>query len=229
MERPEISVTIPVGPLPVHKKWLQQAIDSVLEQSVRAKEILLIDDMAGLDPEAYPGCRIWSSPWRLGIAHAFNFGIMLSETECVFMLGSDDWLEPDCLQKCGESYSIHKNPGNYYYHVSIRLTDTGKVITRTFTNAAMVSKTLWWRCGGFAVEAGVGAGDYLLSGILTVVHESGRMVPVDPGHPLYNSRVHEEQHTASVFSDFRGAVNVPALQNDLIKRWVSPSTWGRKR
>ena len=226
----EVSVVIPVGPLPHHKEYLEQAIKSVEGQAHRVKQLLLIDDMAGI-PNPHPYCKytnvnVWTSPWRLGIAHAFNFGVMLAQTECVFMLGSDDWLEPACIQECVKAYEKQKDPDNAYYHVSLKLTDRPNV-ARYFSNAAMVTKELWKRCGGFPIEASLGAGDYLLSGIL--VEKEFDIVRVGTVEkPLYNFRIHENQTNAEGRPFGQDHIKFSEIQKILVDRWSQPSSWGRK-
>src|SRR3990167_4367481 len=97
-----VSVVIPVGPYPANKKWLKECIESVVNQTVHS-QIVIIDDMAkitnddlgGIEPDVF-----FNTPWLIGVAGAFNFGVALAKTECVFMLGSDDTLDPDCLYEC---------------------------------------------------------------------------------------------------------------------------------
>jgi glycosyltransferase involved in cell wall biosynthesis len=47
---------------------------------------------------------LYRTLWNVGVADAFNFGVSLSTSDLVFMLGSDDKLHPDCLELCVESY-----------------------------------------------------------------------------------------------------------------------------
>ena len=224
----DVSVTIPVGPYPHHKEHLEQAIESVEKQTHRVKQLLIIDDMADL-PYPHPwgehiNVNLWKSPWRLGIAHAFNFGVMLAQTECVFMLGSDDWLEPTCIEECVAAYEKQEDPGNAYYHVSLRLTDRPET-ARYFSNAAMVTKTLWGRCGGFPIEASLGAGDYLLSGIL-VTQDFGIVRVGTVENPLYNFRIHKNQ-TEGGRPFGQDHIKFSEMQKVLNDRWSSPEKWGR--
>ncbi|GAG14074.1 unnamed protein product, partial [marine sediment metagenome] len=84
----KITVTIPVGPELHHRRWLDECLDSITGQTVPPDEVLLIDDMAGLPSYRKRGYRVWRSPWLLGTAHAFNFGVALAAHELVIMLGS---------------------------------------------------------------------------------------------------------------------------------------------
>jgi len=52
---PKITVTIPVGPKPHHKQWLQECIDSAVNQTEKPDEILIVSDMAKITLEDYFG------------------------------------------------------------------------------------------------------------------------------------------------------------------------------
>jgi len=239
-----ITVAIPVGPFSTDQQWLEECLASVQEQTCEADEILLIDDMAGLKlgPSAFSledgsylvddmrikfgGCRIWKSPWRLGVAHAFNFGVALAENELVFMLGADDTLHPECLERCAAAYEKDEPSTRdlTYYFVGVQYLD-GRVDDKQFVpcNAAMVTKSLWQRCGGFAVESASGAPDAALISVMMVHPEAGRFTGVGEGMCLYNYRPHTNTDTAK-----RGAWQGVILEtrNVLTRDWKQPE-WGR--
>lgn len=191
---PKITVVIPVGPEPHHKQWLDECIASVREQTHPTDEILLIDDMAGL-PLMGNGVTVWHAPWRLGVAGAFNCGIGLATNDLVFMLGSDDWLEPTCLEECVARYEEHQEDAYYWVVVEYENQLEGTLREeygdrldaplRVACNAAMVTKGLWKKTGGFPVEA-VAAPDSLF---LDVGVSNGvfRLIPVSE-RPLYHFR-----------------------------------------
>lgn len=216
-----VSVTIPVGPFESNKRWLRECMDSVREQTLKPYDIVLIDDGARLDEESWLQCwdyndgvyyadylshenieiSIHSMPWRTGVAHAFNYGVMLAKAECVFMLGSDDTLEPLCLERCMRAYELN-NKLDGYYSVPLRYMDTGDIQTIP-CNAAMVTKGLWHRTGGFPVESATGAGDAALLSILKAHYDDKgeRLVQWvgtltdQPETPLYNYRRHPDIYT----------------------------------
>ncbi len=139
---PPVTVAIPVGPFAANKTWLREAIDSAVEAG--ASEILLISDMAGNLSEywaAFPEVTVWETPWRVGVATAFNFGVALAEHDLVFLLGSDDTLEPDCLYECVKAYNKVLMPETKYFAVGVHYSD-GREDPDQYTpcGAAMVSK-----------------------------------------------------------------------------------------
>ncbi len=224
MARP-VTVMIPVGPYPHHKRWLGECLDSVAVQTVQPAEILLIDDMAGVDPawrEFWPDGRahIWKTPWRLGDVGAFNCGVALARNDLVFMLACDDTLEPDCLELCvAEHEKMEEREG--YYWVGCHYMD-GQPDQALPFSAAMVTKGLWRECGGFPVETTGCGGDAALISIL-MTYMPDRLVKVADGTPLYNYRTHKGSETATmgpwmgVMSEVRG----------LTTKLSKPPEWGR--
>ncbi len=203
-----ITVLIPVGPSVANERWLDEAIESVVRQTFPASEVLLIDDgfphvrekllssHIPLPPTADTVFTVWHSPWNLGVAHAFNCGVGLAANKLVFMLGSDDTLEPTCLEKCYAEYSSIGDDLAYYY-CGVRYMDTNETQTMP-CHAAMVTKALWKHIGGFPVQSASGAPDAALLSIM-FGHGSaaGRIRPVANGEPLYNYRRHADTDTAS--------------------------------
>jgi glycosyltransferase involved in cell wall biosynthesis len=221
MARP-VTVMIPVGPYPVHKRWLGECMASVAAQTLPPAEVLLIDDMAdlaALDAE-HPEYNVWRAPWRLGDVGAFNCGVALAKNDLVFMLSCDDTLEPDCLELCAAEYEKMEERDGYYW-VGNHYMD-GQPDQALPFSAAMVTKGLWRECGGFPVETTGCGGDAALISIL-LTHFPRRLVKVAGGKPLYNVRVHKESETANigpwmgVMSEVRGLVT---------KLWKPPE-WGR--
>lgn len=217
-----------MGPYPENVKWLAECIESVRQQTFHPVCIVIINDMCNPakidhalntdndDPMIF---RVHKYPWRLGVAHAFNFGVMVAPTECVFMLGSDDTLEPDCLERCMEAYDAEKEfPG--YYWVPVRYMDDG-LVQALPCNAAMVTKSLWKRTGGFPVEA-VTAPDAALVSIMLRHPEAGTLIKVGD-KPLYNYRRHPGTDTAR-----HGAwLDITTRTRDLLtQEWKTPQ-WTR--
>lgn len=220
-----ITVVIPVGPYPANKKWLKEALESVASQTHKTDEVLLIDDMAGLSfaTECMPSgmaIRTWESPWRLGVAHAFNFGVALAKNDLVFLMGSDDLLEPTCLEKCIKEWENNKKLDAYYYTGIEYMDDDEKQDLPC--GYAMVTKGLWRKTGGFPVESAVGAPDAAFVSIL-MVHHKDSLVKVDNGTPLVNYRRHNESDTAGR-GPWQGAIL--ETRNVLTNTWKKPD-WPR--
>lgn len=198
----DVTVLVAVGPHPHNRRWLEECVQSVERQTVRPSELLLIDDSGRQDGNLLQWmvyhryqCRVWESPWNLGVAHAYNVGVGLSRTPLVFMLGSDDTLEPTCIEECVKAYELHKDDRAYYY-VTVRYMSDGFIQTVP-CHAAMVVRGHWQHLGGFPLASASGAPDAAaISIMMRHGHKAGRLRPVAEGTPLYNYRSHSETDTA---------------------------------
>ncbi len=187
-----ITVAIPVGPYSSCVRWLSEAIESCKQQIVPVDEILLIDDCANLPP--IDGVNIYKTPWRIGPAAAFNYGVALAKNELVIMLGSDDKLMPDCIERCEHEYKRNHRNNMCYYWFNIEY-DNGEQ-QGAACNAAMVTKTLWRFNGGFPVESGCGAMDSILISMMLKADGGLGWFYHIMGPPIYWVRRHEGQDTA---------------------------------
>lgn len=110
---PRVSVIIPVGP--GHGRYLPAALDSLLGQSVRDWEAIVVDDSAGTLPAVlgpYPFVKRAASGGR-GAGAARNAGLVLAGAPLVLFLDADDTLEPDALKVLCQAYS--EGEGRYVY------------------------------------------------------------------------------------------------------------------
>ena len=150
-----ISVVIPVGPLPRHTEHLRECLESVLSQVGQHDQILVLDNGIGLrDPLQVSGWVGYHRiPWAIGLASGYNYGIAVAKRELCFMLGSDDRLLPNCLERCREAFDREHSAIGWYY-VGVEYSD-GRT-QNTACMAAMVSKTLWHRVGGYELGSDYG-------------------------------------------------------------------------
>ena len=220
-----VTVAVPVGPEPSHQQWLDECLASVRAQTHTVDEILLIDDMAGLDEKE--GCRIWQAPWRLGTAGAINCGVSLAANDLVYILCADDWLEPECVEACVEEYERRNDPLGYY-HVTIELVNEGDYrhsfapIKDLPSGCALTTKQLWRHMGGFPPDSSVSP-DAIFVSILYGRPGSGNLYHVRQGVPLCKVRMHPKQDSAR-----RGAWgNIIYAARDVLTREWKPPEWGR--
>ena len=113
MHNPKVSVVIPVYKV---EAYLHRCVDSVLVQTMRDLEIILVDDGS---PDGCPAIcddyaqkdsriRVIHKP-NGGLASARNAGMKLATGKWLFFLDSDDWLDPDGLENLyavGESHQV---------------------------------------------------------------------------------------------------------------------------
>lgn len=216
-----ITVCIPVGPYPIYKQYLAECLESVRAQTMPAAAIVLVDDMAGLDPAQYPDCRIWRSPWLLGIPAVANVAYALAPTDLAFQLSCDDRLVPNCLEVLWAEWERRKDPLGFYW-VDIEYSTGEKQALPC--GHAMIHKALWRHTGGYPPESAVGACDHIFMN-WALQHPNDIHLYEVPGGPLYWHREHDLQYTKnqavhpSTIADVRESFN---------KRWQPvEGKWGR--
>lgn len=107
-----VSVIIPVGP--GHGKYLQAAIDSVIGQTWRLWELIVINDSGEELPlTPYPFARVITTEGRTGAANARNLGIEAAKAPLLFFLDADDYIDPETLTKMIDKFD--KSDGRYVY------------------------------------------------------------------------------------------------------------------
>lgn len=98
----KVSVIVPIYNA---EKYLKQCLDSVVNQTLKDIEIILIDD--GSTDGSAEICKTYLSDNRVsyyykeneGLAAARDDGMMRSTGEYIGFVDSDDWLEPDMYEK----------------------------------------------------------------------------------------------------------------------------------
>ncbi|MDR1071367.1 MAG: glycosyltransferase [Rickettsiales bacterium] len=100
--KPKISVIIPVYKV---EKYLDHCVRSVLSQTMRDIEVILVDDES---PDSCPAmCDAYAAgdprvraihQKNRGLGGARNAGLESARGEYVFFLDSDDWIDPDGLR-----------------------------------------------------------------------------------------------------------------------------------
>lgn len=107
MKTPKISIIVPVYNA---EKYLQRCIESILAQTFRDFELLLIDDgskdNSGYICDEYAGkderVKVWHKE-NGGVSAARNVGLDNAKSEWVTFSDSDDWVEEDWLVTFSEN------------------------------------------------------------------------------------------------------------------------------
>lgn len=105
---PAISVIIPVGP--GHAKFLPDALNSVLGQTFRDWEVIVIDDTKTFGNDladlhyTYPFVKFWLAEEGRGAGYARNIGLEHAKAPLSIFLDADDWLAPQALEKMVKAY-----------------------------------------------------------------------------------------------------------------------------
>jgi MoaA/NifB/PqqE/SkfB family radical SAM enzyme/peptidoglycan/xylan/chitin deacetylase (PgdA/CDA1 family)/glycosyltransferase involved in cell wall biosynthesis len=163
---PGIAVVIPcynLGPT------VEEAIDSVLRQSRRASEIVVVDDgstdiftrqvLAGLDR---PGTRVVTIP-HAGVAAARNRGVAMTESPYILLLDADDVMGERCLERMGErldkdvtlgfvSCALQAFEGATYTWKPPSVEVVGTLTRGSVHISSLFRRTLWDAVGGFDEE-----------------------------------------------------------------------------
>lgn len=246
MEDLQISVAIPVGPAPHHRRWLGECLDSVFNQTYPADEILIIDDQAHLDRNGellkiagreydyfssnssgvhthlaedpnLPELNYYKTPWLSGVAHAFNCGVSLAYNEWVVLLGSDDRLYPNALERAAKAIRETNDPLGWF-NFACHISSTGQVVN-WYNNAGVASKALWRKTGGYHPMTVTGGMDAALHSVL-MAHMPEHQHAIEYGTPLYWVRMHDHNYTRE--STARYGEFVVQLRNDLTAEWQEP-------
>ncbi len=106
-----ISIIIPVFKV---EKYLDKCVQSVIDQTYRDLDIILVDDGS---PDGCPRmCDEWAKKdSRIRVVHqenrglsgARNTGIREAQGEWLYFLDSDDWIVPECIELMMECVNNH--------------------------------------------------------------------------------------------------------------------------
>lgn len=151
---PKVSVIIPVGPH--HEQYVRDAIDSLLAQTMREWECIVVDDTPKQESawliDRYPFVtylyRHDGKRNASGAGAARNSGLTQAHAPFVIFLDADDALAPSALE---EMLIAHVNSGGrYIYPDTLKLSRDGK--TETIA-AANYEQRIWRDDGLHAVTA----------------------------------------------------------------------------
>ncbi len=97
-----VSVVVPVFNV---EKYLKKCIESIIHQSYKNLEILIIDDGSSDRSPAICDSFLFDNRVKVfhienrGVASARNFGIENATGKYIFFLDGDDYLELDCIEQ----------------------------------------------------------------------------------------------------------------------------------
>lgn len=131
----KISVIVPIYKAAL---YIEQCVESILCQSFKDFELLLVDDRGGDDSleivagvlARYPDAsvRIITQPCNKGVSAARNAGTLEATGKYLYYIDSDDFMAPDALEmmiKASKSESADVVYGDYY-----SITYSGELVAR---------------------------------------------------------------------------------------------------
>ncbi len=113
---PKVSIFIPVYNT---EKYIAQAIESILDQTFKDLELVIVDDCSSDETPiicaAYSQkdfrIKFFQNPENLGMMPNWNHGLTLCRGQYWGKLDADDWWEPDFIERCVEALEQHEEVG----------------------------------------------------------------------------------------------------------------------
>lgn len=150
-----ISVIIPVGP--GHERYLIDALDSLVGQTFRQWEAIVVNDSGEEFGWIHPFAQVIDTGGKRGPAYARNIGAQAAKAPLILFLDADDYFQPNALQYL---YDTWKQTKGYVYSDWV-VQETRKIqtaeeytcdgILRSLPHAvtALMTKQMWQEAGGF--------------------------------------------------------------------------------
>jgi glycosyltransferase involved in cell wall biosynthesis len=126
---PLVSVIIPVGP--GHETIVKDAIESVIGQTIREWELILVDDtVEGCEylRKQYPFLKWHTTKGKEGAGLSRNLGMMYARGKFVLFLDADDWLRGDALDLMLQSFVRTEQ---YVFTEHVEVHSDGRQINRS--------------------------------------------------------------------------------------------------
>lgn len=130
MHKPRVTVLMPVYNA---ERFLAAAIDSVLQQTFKDFEFLILDDgstdksVAIIQSYSDPRIRFYQNERNLGISATLNKGIEMAAAAVIARMDADDLCYPDRLQKQWEYLQAHPDCAMVSSRVRV-ITESGAVV-----------------------------------------------------------------------------------------------------
>lgn len=120
---PKVSIVVPIYNV---EKYLRECVDSILAQTLKEIEVILVDDGSPdkcgeiIDEYAKKDKRVIAlHQQNSGYSKAVNNGIRKATGEYVGIIESDDWIEPDMYERLygsAHKYGTDLTKGMFYFY-----------------------------------------------------------------------------------------------------------------
>ncbi len=142
---PKISIIVPVYKV---EPYLRKCVDSILAQTYKNLEIILVDDGS---PDGCPAiCDEYSekdSRVRVihkpngGLSDARNAGLEIATGEWLSFIDSDDWIEPSMYETLLKNANIHDAQISVGGVLDELITDNEIIVTKTTAGESVITET----------------------------------------------------------------------------------------
>ena len=122
-KQPKVSIVVPIYNV---ERYLRECVDSILAQTLKDIEVILVDDGSPdnsgkiIDEYAAKDKRVVAVHQKnAGYSTAVNKGIDLAKSEYIGIIESDDFIEPDMYEKLyasAKKYKTDVTKGEFYYY-----------------------------------------------------------------------------------------------------------------
>ncbi|MDO4978608.1 MAG: glycosyltransferase [Candidatus Saccharibacteria bacterium] len=139
--RPKVTVVVPVYKV---EKYLRECVDSILRQTLKNIEVILIDDGSPddcgqiIDEYAKADKRVVAvHQENSGYSKAVNRGIEMARGEYIGIIESDDWIEPDMYETLYNDAKKNRTDvtkGMFYFYNSTVLAGAQNSVFRNPSN-----------------------------------------------------------------------------------------------
>lgn len=110
-----------------HESFIERTIQSILRQTYRNFEIVIVDDkstdntlvVAKRYTNQNYNIKCIQNDYNMGLSRTLNKGIGFSSGEIICILATDDELKPDHIEKCVTLFSEYKHIGAVYSSIEI--------------------------------------------------------------------------------------------------------------
>lgn len=192
-------------------KFIEQAIDSVINQTYLNKEIIVVDDGSNKETKAVlktllPKIDRLITQENAGQSNARNNGISQSKGDFILTLDSDDYFESTFCEKAVNLINtnsnikivtcfanlIFKTTKNNYIHKSQGGNVKSFLISNNALGSAMFKKIDWLHCGGYDESMTNGFEDWEFN--INLLKKGGQAAVIPEA--LYNYRKREGTTTS---------------------------------
>jgi len=159
-------------------EYLSEAVESVLAQTYRDFEIIIIDDASNdketvklLEQYSHPMIHVIRNSQNMGVAAARNQGILLAKGEFILPLDADDYIAETYFEKAIKLFSKRPDIGIIYCNAEFfgeksgpwnlpSFSLTRMLIENLIFSAAFFKKSDWQRSVGYRSVMSAGWEDW---------------------------------------------------------------------